>query len=294
MTTNPFDLRGPEFLAFFFVSSLVVLFTLSAMRKRRETRESFTFDLAQDPYQIAYLRGGSKHLIQTTVFSLLDRKLLKARDVYLRTVDPKSVEAVRRPLEKAILQRYVVEDKAATLFSDPDVASKAEDIGDVLRDRELIPGDKQNSHRLKLFWIGLMLLWGTAGIKIYVAISRGRFNFIFLIILSIVSAVLLWKMLHKSRTYAGDSELKSLKEMFGRLYKRRKSLEPYSGANELVLLAALFGLSALPPRAAEMITPLHLRPVSDSGSGCGSSCGGGSDGGGSCGGGCGGGCGGCG
>lgn len=294
MPTNPFDLRGPEFLAFFFVFALLVLITLNSLRKRAETRDPYTFDLAQDPYQIAYLRGGSKHLIQTTVFSLLDRKLLKARDSNLRTVDPQSVETVRRPLEKAILQKYLREDKAWTLFSDSDLTDKAEDIGDVLRERELIPGDKQKSHRLKLFWIGLMLLWGVAGVKIAVAISRGRYNFIFLIILSIVFAIVLWKILHKHRTLAGDNEFKNLKAMFGRLHRRRRELTPYSGTNELALLAALFGFSALPPRAAEMISPLHLRPVSDSGSGCGSSCGGGSDGGGSCGGGCGGGCGGCG
>ncbi|MHC1743584.1 MAG: TIGR04222 domain-containing membrane protein [Syntrophobacteraceae bacterium] len=294
MSYNPFDLRGPEFLAFFLLYSLALIILLNGRRKRSESEEALTFDLAQDPYQIAYLRGGSKHLIQSTVFSLLDRKLLKARDSYLRTTDPKSIDSVRRPLEKAILQKYLSEDKASTLFSDPDLLDKAEDIGDTLRSWRLIPGEKQKSHRVRLFCMGLMLLWAMAGTKIYVAISRGRFNIVFLVILSVVFTIVLWKIINKFRTFAGDNELKRLKEMFSRLYKGRKNLRPHSATNELVLLAALFGLSALPPVAAEMVAPLHLRQVSDSGSGCGSGCGGSSDGGGSCGGGCGGGCGGCG
>ena len=40
-------------------------------------------------------------MIQLAVFSLLDRKLLKARGSSLRTGDRKSIDSVRRPLGKS-------------------------------------------------------------------------------------------------------------------------------------------------------------------------------------------------
>ncbi len=296
MTLNPFDLRGPEFLAFFILFSAAVVIVADGLRKRREAREPSTFNLAQDPYQVAYLQGGTIHLVQSAVLSLLDRKLLKARDSHLRTTDPKSIELVRRPLEKAILQRFLTEGKVLSLFSDTIINEKAEDIGDGLRGMKLIPDEKQKLYRLSLFLMGLILVWAVAGNKIYVALSRGHHNILFLIILSFLFPFVLWKILNRRRTSAGDKALASLKDMFAGLYTRRHHLRLHSETNELIPLACLFGLSALPAMAEEMISPLHLRPARDSafGSGCGTGCGHSSSSGGSCGGGCGGGCGGCG
>ncbi len=302
MSFNPFDLRGPDFLSFFLCFSIALIIILNELRKRSESDQSTTFDLAQDPYQIAYLRGGKRHLIQSAAFSLLDRKLLKTRDAKLRTIHGNSIESARSPLERAILKRFRKEDNAKALFADPDILVWAEDIGDALRSKNLIPSEKQRSRRLILSCFGLLLLWGMAGTKIYVALSRGKTNILFLIILSFVFSYILWKVINKLRTYAGDNEFKRLKKMFSRLYHGRMRLRPHTATDQLVLLTALFGLSSLPPTASAMITALHLRPISDSGyqwGGCGASTGGSwgggsSCGGGACGGGCGGGCGGCG
>ena len=45
--------------------------------------------------------------------------------------------------------------------------------------------------------------------------------------------------------------------MFGRLYEGRKHLQPHSATNELVLLAGLYGLAALPATAKDLVAPLH-------------------------------------
>lgn len=306
MSFNPFVLRGPDFLAFFICFFITLIIVLNELRKRSEAGQTKTFDLAKNPYEIAYLRGGKKHLIQSAAFSLLDRKLLKARDAKLRAIHRKITESLRSPLESAILKRFRKEDNVKALFTDPDILDCAEQIGDSLRRRNLIPGEKQKSRRLMLSCFGLLLLWGMAGTKIHIALLHGKTNILFLIILSFVFSSILWKVINKLRTHAGDIALKRLKKMFSRLYVGRMNLRPHSPTDELVLLTALFGLSALPPTASAMINSLHLRPISDSGypsGGCGAATGGSWDGafgsgsscgGGSCGGGCGGGCGGCG
>jgi len=72
---------------------------------------------------------------------------------------------------------------------------------------------------------------------------------------------------------AGDNEYKKLQEMFSRLYEGRKRLRPHSATNELVLLAGLYGVAALPAMANDLFAPLHVRHVTDSGwgGGCGGS-----------------------
>jgi len=294
MLHNPFDLRGPEFLVFFVAFGLAMSALFIILRRRNEDAELRTFDIAQDAYQIAYLRGGRNHLIQSVVFSLLDRGLLKARDSKLRTFGANPLELARRPLEKAILNRYVEEDDLSVIYSDTDITEKAEDVGDRLRAGRLLPDEQQISYRRKLFLWGAFALWIVSGTKIYLALQRGHRNVAFLIILTVVFTFVVRKVTHPHRTAAGEKELNNLKAVFGNLYEGRGRLQLHTGTNELVMLLAIFGLSALPAAAADMVAPLNLRPVSGTGSGCGGSTDGGSCGGGSCGGGCGGGCGGCG
>jgi uncharacterized protein (TIGR04222 family) len=292
MSYNPFDLRGPEFLVFFSLFALVLSILLHSLRTRNEATETQTFDLAQDPYQIAYLRGGRNHLIQTAVFSLVDRGFLLVRGSHLRTTGHDAASKVRKPLEKAILKTFLKEGEVSSLFSDPHVIEQAESFGDQLKIRRLLPDEGQVSYRRKLFLTGMVLLWTVAGTKIYVALSRGHRNILFLILLGAVFTIVLRRVVSPHRTYAGHKEYQNLKSMYSGLYEGRQSLHLHGATNDLILLAALFGMTALPAAAAAMVQPLKMRAVGDSigSSGCGS----GSSDGGSCGGGCGGGCGGCG
>src|SRR5262249_68506 len=54
---NPFDLRGPEFLAFYLLLSASVLLVLLFLRQRDE-RNDLPPPQMDDPYLIAFLRGG--------------------------------------------------------------------------------------------------------------------------------------------------------------------------------------------------------------------------------------------
>jgi hypothetical protein len=82
--------------------------------------------------------------------------------------------------------------------------------------------------------------------------------------------------------------VKDLRRLFSALRQRAASIRPGAMTSDTVLLAAVFGLSALPTTGFADIVRVYKKSAS-SGGGCGSSCGSGCGGGGS-----GGGCGGCG
>jgi hypothetical protein len=98
----------------------------------------------------------------------------------------------------------------------------------------------------------------------------------------------IYRVANPFRTLAGEAMLADLRRLFAALQDRAGSIGTPSEAQELALVAAVFGIGALPGRGFTW-EKLFRRPESASSSSCGgSSCGS------SCGGGCGGGCGGCG
>ena len=82
---NPFELRGPEFLAFYAVFGLVVLGLLVLFRHAGEPEDSARVSIS-DPYLIAYLRGGRNEALRVVTMSLIERDLLKVEGVGLKTL----------------------------------------------------------------------------------------------------------------------------------------------------------------------------------------------------------------
>ena len=107
-----------------------------------------------------------------------------------------------------------------------------------------------------------------------------------LVILTVIACFTASRLARPFRTARGTAVLAALRRLFARLRTRGRSLQAKTGNADAALLAAVFGLGALPAPAFGYARKLYPRPASgDSGSGaCGSSCGSG----------CGGGCGGCG
>ena len=133
--------------------------------------------------------------------------------------------------------------------------------------------------------------------KISIALSRGKHNIGFLVILTIIVCITVLALLRKKRTSAGNSALIKMKKKFARLRFKAAELRPGGASDELALLAGIFGLAAIPVESYPYVRELYPRVIKRSFSGAcsGSACGGSSCGGSGCGGGgCGGGCGGCG
>jgi uncharacterized protein (TIGR04222 family) len=286
---NPFDLRGPEFLAFYLVLGLTMLFVLWLLRRGGET-DATSRAMLDDYLDIAYLRGGPHEAMRVATLNLINRGLLEVHgDDRLRAVDKSWVQTVSKPIERQILTKFRESEKASTIFSDAalkDVAA-TESEPNLVR-LGLLPDSARKAKRLTLFGFGVFVLAAVAMTKIAVALARGRTNILFLILEAAFFAWLVFKVTHPFRTPAGDALLSDLRTLFAGLKDRARSLVPGSETQDFALLAAVFGMAAIPSHFPS-VKRLFPKASSASSSGCGSSCGS------SCGGGgCGGGCGGCG
>jgi uncharacterized protein (TIGR04222 family) len=288
---NALDLRGPQFLLFYAIVSLVVLAAVRIARRRPDV--AGLPSRIDDPYALGALRGGPDEAIRLAVLSLLDRRLLKARDGRIQAIAPEGL--ARRAIEKALLRLFATERAGADAFDDPEVRAGAEVVDQDLARAGLIADEAALAARGRARVIGAVLLAAVAAAKIVVALSRGRTNVAFLVVEAGLAILLVVRLGGpERRTAKGDKALELARRAFARLEGSAATLRPGGATDELALAAAVFGLSVLPPLGADLLTEARLFPVRpnaswSSSSSC-SSCGGSS-----CGGGCGGGgCGGCG
>ncbi len=131
---NPFDLRGPEFLVFYFFFSAAVIGCITLLRRLDENRESGKPPL-DDPYLVAYLRGGEGEAVRVAALSLFDRGLLtfkssgssslfSAGENRLELTDARAIETVKRPIEKRVLSSSLGCSPARTLARSGGFVSK--------------------------------------------------------------------------------------------------------------------------------------------------------------------------
>ena len=304
---NPFDLRGPEFLLFYFFLVCAVLSILILLR-RIDERPNALKPPMDDPYLVAFLRGGEEEALRVTALSLVDRGLLQLKssgasifsseaENKCELADPHAIEAAKRPIEKCVLEAFQTA-KPVNATLDSLVACQAcVNYAITLENLGLLPGPDTRAARNRRFWIGIVILLGVAVLKILIALSRGRTNILFLVIMSALSVYVTSRLSNPFRTERGEKFLQDVRSLFSTLKLRADSLRPGGATTDLVWLASAFGLAEVSPILFPQVSALIKRqPQRDGGgffhSSCGSSiCGGGGCGGGGCGGG---GCGGCG
>ena len=287
---NPLDLRGPQFLLFYLCLGIAVTLVAGWLRRSREQVAEPPRPLA-DYLEIAFLRGGAGEAIRVAILNLVDRGVLALNGEAVQVPSGRPTSHLMRPTERAIVARADQVAKAATLVADRDVNSAvhAECQPELVR-RGLLPSRTQVASRHGLWVLSGGALAFIAGLKIAIALARGRSNVGFLIFLGLAFVVVTFLVTHPRRTAAGSALLADMTTLFKGLNDRASSLQPGQNGNDLALLAALYGVSAAYAVHPEM-EQLFPRPSSNggssgdssSGSSCGSSCGGG-----------GGGCGGCG
>jgi uncharacterized protein (TIGR04222 family) len=283
---SPFDLRGPEFLVFYLVLGTCVLVALYCLRYAGAS-DPPQVNLS-DPYLIAFLRGGRNEVIRVATISLIDRGLLETSGTRVASVRDKSAAALRIPIEKRLFAHFDTPAEASSLFK-PDVFDyETTPYESELARLNLIPGEGAEWARNAPRILAMAVLWGVALIKILMALARGRSNIGFLMILAIAFGWGAWLLGRPRITRRGIAMLSSLRKLFSGLKDRAPLLRPGETADEVLLLAAVFGVGAIPGTVFPVRT-LFPRGSSLPGSSCGSSWGGGCGGGG-----CGGGCGGCG
>ncbi|MEX2282518.1 MAG: TIGR04222 domain-containing membrane protein [Gemmatimonadota bacterium] len=267
---NPLDLPGPAFLKFYVVFAVVVLAVARWLRSRLQHVDpprSATGRFAEGQYpkeseafHIAYLRGGARELGHTT---------------------------------RVLTATQATAESAATLS-----APYSNQIEQVLEREGMIFKGASQRPFFQLTLVTILVLLGMAGTKIVVALSRGRTNIGFLLLLTVVFGLGAMVLLRPPRiTGAAQKYLAWLNRAHdGLLSLVNQGRRATPG--EVALVTAIYGLG---PIMTEPVIQLKSKLIaeavakvraSDGGSTTmASSCSSSS----SCGGGCGGGgCGGCG
>jgi uncharacterized protein (TIGR04222 family) len=284
---NPFTLPGPQFLRFYLIVGLsVLLLARFLMRRAQSGDDAPRLDL-KDAYAIAYLRGGAGEAVHVATFSLLDRSLLRVQGRTVAASEGGGVGSASRLLDRALLMKFRTPAAVSAAVRDPQVRAACEELASGLKSRGLLATDAVFAVRRPLFAVGMAVLLGVTGIKLFVALNTGHSNVEFLLLMTAVFCLLLFVMYRRHRTKLGDQVLAELRILFARLRRRSATLKPGGETEEAALLAAVFGVAALPTMSFG-----YIRQVFPQNSSASNSCG--STGGSGCGGGGGGGCGGCG
>ena len=293
---NPFELPGPQFLAFYAVLGAGVLFAVYLLKRRAEGGEPIRLP-STDPYLIAYLRGGATEAVRLGVAVLVDRQLLEFED------DERVVRRERvRPthgsndLEQTILEQC----ETATAPGDLATSQRLQEIAmrsyePPLQRMRLLADSETRMRRVQEAGLAIVLLCVVAAVKVAIGVARNR-PVSFLVLFAFGFSALTLFTIRGRRTVLGERVLGDLTMLFDALRERADQLRPNIATGELALLMAVFGAGAVPIGAFPFVRafrPATTTNTSSCGSGCGlssgsSSCGGGGS---SCGGG---GCGGCG
>jgi uncharacterized protein (TIGR04222 family) len=292
---NPLDLKGPEFLGLY--ACLFVGVLLAALWLRRSLRSNGAepppegVNLA--PYEVAYLAGGERLVVNAALANLVQQNALAVRPTERRVTVIAPPRDDAPTVEKAVYARCGATSDQGLKRLHASVPASATRVGDRLRELGLVlRAEETVKVRLGpcLLFVALVLF---GVMKIMVGIDRGKPVGILAVavaLTAVTAVVFLVKRPHRSR--AGDRVLEQLKAERAALQTTARARPDALSGNDLVLALGLFGLGVL---ATGMLADLRtaLRPANASGGcstgGCGSGCGGG--GGGGCGGG---GCGGCG
>jgi uncharacterized protein (TIGR04222 family) len=279
---NPFDLRGPEFLLFYFVFSPVVIIAIVLLRRRAESGDAPRIDLG-DPYLIAYLRGGADEALRVAVISLVDRGLLVMEGHLIRRADDVTSGMAKNQIEYEILKKFgdpgeesSVLDAAAVL-RDGNLKSALHPYHDKLERAGLMPDAATRSARLNRLLFGLAVLGVVGVVKIQIGLSLGR-PVGFLVVMMIAAMVIAAAVSFPRLTARGEATLEDVTNLYAGLRTQVNSMSPGSATAELAMVAAVFGIGALAATPFAYADDLFRRTRSDhswfsgsSGSSCGSS-----------------------
>lgn len=291
---NVFDYRGEEFLKFYLTGfGLAFLLSLLFLHNARSDRqERLSDELLTGPYEIAFLGGGGRRMVDAALAALFTRGLLKldapknARATIGAAHDGDDTDL--HPIEHQVWRALPTGSNAEVQQVRKALIPATQAMQESLAERGFVFRPSQLT-RLSWFAALPMLLMLIAGvIKVCIGISRDK-PVIFLIVCLFVSVLVLCLRVSsiRKRTAAGEALWDRLrhKQRVNPLVERegRHVLDPTLAA----MTVAIVGSTAL---ATPSYQPLHAviyRQAPGSSGGCGTGGCGSSSGGGGCGGGCG-------
>jgi len=258
---NPFALHGPAFLAFYAVVGIFALVLQYCCSRARESGAAPPQLPMTDPYLIAYLRSGGDEALRVAAVSLMDRKLLTANGRML-TAEPGAEEKVQNPVELAVLRLYRTPQKADAMDSSTVAEPVFEGYQAQLVRLGLLSGPQTFGRRLLPFCAAILIVVGAGLLKLFIALSEGRHNVGYLLLMLAGFCILSIIMFRKRGTRSGGALIDDLGTMFGALRARSDALPTGGAGNEAAMLAAVFGIAALSETRFPGVYALQPEPSS--------------------------------
>ena len=283
---NPFNLSGPDFLVFYIFFSAVVLVAAWYFRRQAESGPTPRMDLS-DPYLIACLRGGETEALRLGVLALIDRGLLIADNTWIGRAAHATQKDTHNAVEAAVLRAVGTGTPVASILNDVSLKEECRPYREKLEAEGLLPDESTKSQRRRRFLLASMALAGVGLIKIAIGLSRDR-PVVFLFILTIAAVIVLAVTSFSRLTVRGRQAIDDIQAIYSGLKDRASDIHRGSANAEMLILVAVFGVTALPLTEYAFVRTMFPQTASSFGGGD-SGSGGGGCGGGGCGG-----CGGCG
>jgi uncharacterized protein (TIGR04222 family) len=283
---NVLELSGPSFLLLYAVVAAMTCIIVWWSIRIRETPATASPLRVRDPYEIAYLRGGTEELVKVVILALMRRSLLAPVGQSLQTTAGAAAVATAS-IEREILATCHVPIRANGIAQFGKVQAAGRNYHQALAAKHLVPNAAMLRARIPIAAIAWALLGGFALLKIAHALATGHANVELLLCFVVIATIVLFKIVSHPRTANGDRALTHLDALFSRVKNGPRPVNP-DQLNEALLLAAVYGDYAEPGTELDAWHRLFPAPGADNktsdggGSSCGSGCGGG------------GGCGGCG
>jgi uncharacterized protein (TIGR04222 family) len=307
---NPIaDMHGPHFLIFYAATIAVVIASVAVfIRRYDQTRGIAPPPLPKkpDPIEVAYLRGGANEVTRLIVFDLVRRGYLQisgdAAKAEIDRADVRPPVPLTTPLEKLVFSYFATPRDARALFRPGGLAAEIEEQCEEIRwrlhDEQLLNPSEHYRTALLVGLFAAFTILGLGGYKLAVALTKGHTHVQFLIVMAVIGLIFLAIACCVPRLSSrGRAYLDRLSDAFEGLKARAEAPASTRPDPVLLLVPALFGMTALIGTSYQDVAQMFRRSTASGGGcggGCGAGCGGGCGGGGCGGGGCGGGCGGCG
>jgi uncharacterized protein (TIGR04222 family) len=305
---NPLaTMYGPYFLIFYGFLIFFTLIILGVVKSQIDKTNNLLLPPIPsqiDPYEIAYLRGGTNEVARSVVFALMQRGLIEIANDGAKNVIKKAnpqAGGVRNlnQIEQLALNWLGNSRDPKEVFESNGLVKQLESYGQMYQTRleqgQMLTGDDDRVALKLVRWAAYLVIFGLGAYKLLASIAHGYYNVIFLVIFCIVGLLIARAIAKLPRvTKLGKAYLERLQLAFNNLKfeaqkpylpsnKPRGAVVPqtsFAGVDPLLLSVGVFGSAILAGTVFDSYNQTFQKAQqqqqaaasSSCGSGCGSSC----------------------
>ncbi len=198
---NPLgSMYGPYFLALYAMFILFVLIVLRVMKSLVDSTDKLPMPSISsqiDPYQLAYLRGGTNELARTVLFNLLQKNLLEHAEskTLKRTAAATNISRLNS-IETAAMGWIGNGRTNNEIFQSGGLTSQLEAFGRTyehqLEQQQLLTDDQIKMKVAVVKWFAAASVAALGFYKVLATLSRGKYNVMFIVVLGVIGIVLVF------------------------------------------------------------------------------------------------------